>query len=138
MMYWLWIAWNQYRDYRINKLMTDDIENAWENLRLVWSRASVVYRGPIGFSATIKFEYALLESFIKKFPKTEDLFYAALLDPNPFISAYSLVALEKLHSRYLNRLPKKLFNREEEIEWKLAGRGDKNKLKQFAEIHKLL
>jgi hypothetical protein len=128
--------WHIYRSYRINAILVSDFDLAWSNVKSIWGRSKIIYRGPVGFPTKIKFEYAILENFISKYPKCEPTLIAALLDPNPYICGYSLVALEKLHSAYLSRLPRNLLNREEEIEWKLAARRGRNKLGLFAKIHK--
>lgn len=129
--------WNIYQDYRVKKIVSGDLFSAWSRVKQVWGKARIIYRGPVGFSAKLHFEFKLLEEFITTYPNCEQLLIEATTDTNPYVCGYALVALEFLGSRYLQNLPNSLLERSEIIVWKLASRKGIVSLGQFATYHTL-
>ncbi len=114
----------KHRDYMsaedlrlLDDLLRGPWERVWPRVRDVWGRADAVYVGltfPLA-QVRARLEFSVAAELLRTFPDRRADLARSLLDPNPVIAAYALVALECGALAEESELPPALFDRKETI-----------------------
>lgn len=97
-----------------------------------WAAAEVVYRGPVGYSADLHFDYRILLGFLTQWRKDAPaLLESALADSRDVVVAYSLVALGAIG---VGVAPGRFAQRERPLRWRLGCQSGASTLSEFAEL----
>jgi hypothetical protein len=98
-----------------------DVSRAWDALVSIWGQATIVYRHAVR-GPSLPLELAALIEFLHSHQGSDRVLYQGLLDQDPRVAAYALVALGLVDSPLVGELPMSLLERTDLIQWKLAGR----------------
>jgi hypothetical protein len=101
----------------LRKLRSAPWETFWSEARAIWARADAVYAGPTGpiLDRRESFEYALAAELLRRFPEGRSRVLEGLLDPDPRVAAYCLVALAAVGSLNRSDLPSPVFGRRDSL-----------------------
>ena len=129
---------DRYREYRINKILNNDINVAWKKIKRVFQNSTTIIRGPSGYFGDMYPGFEMLLRFIRKYDKqTETLLIDGISNDNPYVVGYCLVGLSLLKSNTLNDLPKDIFKRPEPVRWSIGCMCKTTTLGYFAYLYKL-
>jgi hypothetical protein len=90
---------------------TPPIASEFEHAIRVWQRAQVIHDGPAGRTEA----WTVLERIVARPDDFHDLLVTSLTHPSQLVVGYSLLALDRMHSRALEDLPPQLLTRRDKI-----------------------
>lgn len=111
-------------------LCGERVEDVYAKIRPVWARASVVYRGLVGYGAELTLEYAILEGFLLRWRSlATPVLTTGLRDPSDVVAAYCIVGLGMIGVAVE---PTEVADRTRRIAWGFCSMTGHSTLSEFA------